>query len=135
MAETTLVDDVVDLCDIDPVVCRRAVEEALLRSGHSGKVPSLGDIRRALPELRRLLEEVIAPAQAYEATERVDLLLDERVVQQKPATEPETLAQVTARLRESNRAMSSRDFAGEVADMEAEMIVRRQRRSFIPPSK
>ena len=43
--------------------------------------------------------------------------------------------EVTRQLRENNQRLSSRDFEGEVADIEAEIIVRRQRRSLLPPSK
>lgn len=130
----SLLDEVIDLCDIEPALARRAVTQALARSGFTGEEPTATDFRRAVPELRRALESVVPPAQAYEAAERVELLLSDRP-STKPAAAPASLEELTRQLRENNSRMSERDFAGEVADMEAEMIVRRQRRSLLPPSK
>jgi hypothetical protein len=132
MAYASLLDEVSDLCDVDPEVARQAVSLALERSGFRGEEPTAGDFRRAVAELRRALEAVLPPAQAFEAAERVEVLLADRPSQ---APGPANLAEVTRKLREANRALSDRDFEGEVADMEAEMIVRRQRRSLLPPSK
>ena len=132
MADIRLVQEVINLCDIDPAVARRALDQALARSGFFGQTPTIFDIRKAIPELRRALEEVMPPALAYEATERVDLLLDENMT---PSQAPASLQEVTQKLRENNQRLSSRDFEGEVADIEAEIIIRRQRRSLLPPSK
>jgi hypothetical protein len=132
MADIRLVEEVIDLCDIDPKVARRALDQALARSGFAGQTPTIFDIRKAIPELRRALEQVMPPALAYEATERVDVLLDESST---PSQAPQSLQEVTRQLRENNQRLSSRDFEGEVADIEAEIIVRRQRRSLLPPSK
>src|SRR5688572_27896958 len=125
MADIRLVEEVIDLYDIDAVVARRALDQALTRSGFTYEAPSSFDIRKALPELRRALEEVMPPALAYEASERVDVLLDETGTSSQA---PRSLQEVTRQLRENNAKLSNRDFEGEVADIEAEIIVRRQRR-------
>jgi hypothetical protein len=130
----SLLDEVIDLCDVEPTLARKAINQALARSGFTGDSPTAGDFRRAVPELRRALESVVPPAQAYEAAERVELLLSDRPSAKPAAVGASNLEEVTRQLRDNNRRLSERDFAGEVADMEAEMIVRRQRRSLIPPA-
>jgi hypothetical protein len=130
----SLLEEVIDLCDVEPSLARKAISQALARSGFVGDAPTASDFRRAVPELRRALESVVPPAQAYEAAERVELLLSDRPSTKPASNTPSSLEELTRQLRENNHRLSERDFAGEVADMEAEMIVRRQRRSLIPPA-
>lgn len=131
MADSTLLDEVIDLCDLDPDTVRKAVQQALNRSGFRGTEPTAADFRRAVPELRRALEAAVPPAQAYEAAERVELLLNDRPSARPPGST--NLAELTRQLRENNHRLERRDFAGELADMEAEMLARRRRRSLFPP--
>jgi hypothetical protein len=127
----TLLDEVIDACDVSPEVARDAVLRALRHSGFSGTEPSGADLRASLPELRRALEESLPPARAYEAVERVDILL--AVKPPDLPREPPTLAELTRRLREANQRLSGRDFEGEIAEAEAASEARR--RSMLPPSR
>jgi len=127
----TLLDEVVDACDIDVDVARGAVRSALRECGREAMDPSASDLRVALPALRRALERVIEPNEAYSAVERVDILL--AVKPPDKPSEPPTLEELTKRLREANRRMSTRDYEGETA--EAEANIARKRRSMFPSSR
>src|SRR6187401_1251152 len=106
----SLLDEVIDLCDVEPSLARKAIDKALARSGFMGDNPTASDFRRAVPELRRALESVIPPAQAYEAAERVELLLSDRPsAKPAPAPGPTNLEEVTRQLRENNHRLSERD--------------------------
>ncbi len=126
-----LFDEVIDACDVDTDTARTAVRRALRESGCDAMSPSNSDLRTALPHLRRALEAVMPAGQAYDAVERVDILLAVR----RPdlPSEPPSLEELTKRLREANQRMSSRNREAETA--EAEVIAGRRRRSMFPTSR
>lgn len=127
-----LLDEVIDACDIEQDLARNALRRALRESGCDALSPSAADLRTALPALRRALEEILAPNLAYDAVERVDILL--AVKPPDMPSEPPSLEELTKRLREANQRMSTRDYAGEAAEAEANMVVRK-RRSMFPSSR
>ncbi len=124
-----LLDEVIDACDLDADLAGSAVRRALRESGGDSMSPSATDLRNALPALRRALEAVLSSELAYEAAERVDILLAVR--RSDTSSEPPSLEELTKRLRAANQAMSTRDYEGETA--EATLSVKR--RSMFPTSR
>lgn len=127
-----LFDEVIDACDVDTETARTAVRRALRESGCEAMSPSVSDLRTALPMLRRALEAVMPTNKAYDAVERVDILL--AVKPPDMPSEPPSLEELTKRLREANQRMSSRDYEAETAEAEVSLAGRR-RRSMFPSSR
>ncbi len=125
-----LMDEVIDACDLDAEVGQVALRRALRESGCDSMSPSAADLRNALPALRRALEAVLSSEQAYDAVERVDILL--AVKPPDMPSEPPSLEELTKRLREANQRMSTRDYESETA--EATSLPPR-RRSVFPSSR
>ena len=125
----TLLDEVIDACDIDAEVALVAVRRALRESRCDSMSPSAADLRTSLPALRRALEAVMSSDQAYDAVERVDILL--AVKPPDMPSEPPSLEELTKRLREANQRMSTRDYEGETA----EATNAPRRRSVFPSSR
>ena len=99
----SLLDEVIDACDVPDALARAALRQALRESGVGHMSPSVAELRRALPELRRALEQSIPAAKAYEAAERVDIVLSLRP---DTPSSPPTLAELTRQIREANERLS-----------------------------
>lgn len=124
-----LLDEVIDACDLDEEVARAALRRALRESGCDAMSPSASDLRNSLPALRRTLEAVLSTERAYDAVERVEILL--AVKGPDMPSEPPSLEELTKRLREANQRMSTRDYESETA----EATVGGKRRSVFPSSR
>ena len=85
------------------------VRSALWRTGFEGQHASEADLFRALPELRTLLLEHLGPVEVERAMERLSALARKAPslpVPRRAPSEPPSLMELTAKLRENNVRMS-----------------------------